>query len=69
MRHTTRRNLQVKRIKEEDDIFALVVLQRDLLELSVNDSKAFELGSGLLQVRDRHLRFSCFEGLQNRDNS
>ena len=50
-------NLQVKWIEEKDNIFALVVIQGDFLELSINYSNASESWSWFLKFGYWH---SCF---------
>ena len=47
---------QVKGVEEEDEVFALVVGQRDDLEVSIDDSGSFEVGRrfGDPQLRHRH---------------
>lgn len=42
--------LQVQGVEEDDQVLALVVIQADLLELSIDDSSALEAGSLLLQL-------------------
>lgn len=43
---------EVQRVEEENYVFALVILQGDLLELSVNNSSALEDGSRLANSWD-----------------
>lgn len=50
--------LQVQGIKEDDQVLSLVVVQADFLELSVDDSRALESGSLLLQLRSHFNRFT-----------
>ncbi len=44
------KNSQVERVEEKHQVFALVVVQRNVLELSVDDSLALEVGGLLLQL-------------------
>ena len=50
-------NLQVERIKEEDDIFSFVVVEADLLELTVDNGNTLELRSDFLNFGNRHFGF------------
>lgn len=51
--------LQVQRVEEEHDVFALVVGEFDILELSVDNGGAGESGRWFLELRHRHDR-CCF---------
>lgn len=50
--------LQVQGIEEDDQVLSLVVVQANFLELSVDDSRALESGSLLLQLRSHFNRFT-----------
>lgn len=46
--HRQTKYLQVKGIEEENQVFALVVLQLDILKLTVHHSRSLKVGSWLL---------------------
>ena len=46
---------EVQRVEEEDNVLALVVVQRDLLELSLDNSSSCELGGSHLWLKSHDL--------------
>ena len=45
---------EVQRVEEEDDVLALVVVQGDLLELSLDNSSSLELGGRHLWLKSHY---------------